>query len=64
MCGRSAPSAPAAPIPPPEQQDPGVTAARDAERMRRRTSASNTILTGPQGVTGAAPLQTKTLLGQ
>ena len=61
--GGGAPSLPPAAPPPPEQQDAGVTASRDAERMRRRSAASNTILTGPNGITGTAPTTTKTLLG-
>jgi hypothetical protein len=32
--------------------------------MRRRMAASNTILTGPQGVTAPATTSVKTLLGQ
>jgi hypothetical protein len=61
--GGGAPSLPPAAPPPPEQQDAGVTASRDAERMRRRSVASNTILTSATGVSGAAPTSTKTLLG-
>lgn len=63
MCGGGAPSAPVV-TPAPEEQDAGVVAARDAERQRRRQAASNTILTGAQGVTAPAPTVGKTLLGQ
>lgn len=62
-CGGEAPKLPAPAAPPPDAQDAGVVAARDAERLRRRASSSNTILTGPTGVTSAAPVQMKTLLG-
>jgi hypothetical protein len=64
MCQASSPKAPAPPPPPPEMQDAGVIEARDSERLRRRGAASSTLLTGPQGVTSAAPTATKTLLGQ
>ncbi len=63
-CGGGAPSPPPAAPPPPEQQDAGVVAARDSERLRRRMAASNTILTGPQGLSTSASTMTKTLLGQ
>ncbi len=64
MCSPSVPSAPPAPPPPPQQQDPAVVAARNAEQLRQRQAASNTILTGPQGVTAPATTAVKTLLGQ
>jgi hypothetical protein len=64
MCGGGIPSAPPAPPPPPQQQDAGVVAARNAEQLRQRQAVSNTILTGPQGVTAPATTATKTLLGQ
>jgi hypothetical protein len=63
MCSPSVPSAPPPP-PPPQQQDPAVVAARNAEQLRQRQAASNTILTGPQGVTAPATTAVKTLLGQ
>ncbi|QEM67585.1 hypothetical protein FO488_05075 [Geobacter sp. FeAm09] len=63
MCGGGVPSAPVV-TPAPEEQDAGVVAARDSERLRRRMAASNTILTGAQGVTTQAPTISKTLLGQ
>jgi hypothetical protein len=63
MCGGGAPQLPPAAPPPPESSDPAVTASRDAERKRRGAQDSNTILTSPMGVTGAAPTQLKTLLG-
>jgi hypothetical protein len=64
MCSPSIPSAPPAPPPPPQQQDPAVVAARNSEQLRQRQAASNTILTGPQGVTAPATTAVKTLLGQ
>lgn len=62
-CGGKAPVLPEKAPPPPEQQDAGVIEARDNERLRRRAQGSNTNLTSPAGVTTAAPVQTKTLLG-
>ncbi len=62
-CGGGAPSLPPVAPPPPEQQDPGVTAMRDAERLRRRGATSNTILTGGTGLSTTAQTTTKTLLG-
>lgn len=62
--GGGSPALPKAAPPPPDAQDSAVVASRDAERMRRRQAGSNTILTGPSGVTGQAPVATKTLLGQ
>jgi len=64
MCGGGVPSAPPAPPLPPQQQDPNVVAARNSEQLRQRQAASNTILTGPQGVTAPATTAVKTLLGQ
>jgi hypothetical protein len=63
MCGGGPPPAPGKPIPPPEEQDPGVTQARDAERARQRQISSNTVLTGAQGDTSKPNLAVKTLLG-
>lgn len=62
-CGGGAPKAPAPPAPPAEQSDAAVIAARDSERNRIRSSASNTILTGSQGVTAPASTAVKSLLG-
>ncbi len=62
-CGGGAPSAPPPPAPPPDSSDSGVIGARDAERKRKMASASNTVLTGAQGVTAPPPLAVKTLLG-
>lgn len=67
MGGGGAPAAPVAPAPPapaPQEQDAQVVASRDNERAARRRAASKTILTSNQGVTGAAPTQGKSLLGQ
>jgi hypothetical protein len=58
-------------LPPPLPPPPTLTDA-DAEDQRRlqrekerkRRGRSSTILTGPLGVTGPAPVQRKTLLGQ
>jgi len=62
-CGGGAPAAPAAAAPPPEQSDAGVIGARDAERARKRSATSNTILTGAQGVATPANVAVKSLLG-
>lgn len=63
MCFGSSPSTPQMPAPAPTEQSPSVTAAGDAERRRRRQQASNTILTGPQGVQQQPTTGIKTLLG-
>lgn len=63
MCSPSSPKPPPPAPPPPEMQDAGVVEARDSERLRRRGAISKTLLTGPQGVTSAAPTTMKTLLG-
>jgi len=58
------------PIPPvqepPELTDPAVEEARRKERelLRRRRGRGSTILTGGLGVTEAAPVARKTLLGE
>lgn len=62
-CGGGAPKAPEPAAPPPEQSDAAVIAARDSERNRIRSAASNTILTGSQGVTTPANTAVKALLG-
>jgi len=62
--GGSVPRNPPPTAPPPEQADPSIVAARDEERRRRRAAASNTILTGPSGLTAPAATQGKSLLGQ
>lgn len=60
------PKMPKAPPPPPapETTDADVVAAGDKERKRlaARAGRESTILTGPQGATGATTM-TKTLLG-
>lgn len=61
--GGGSPSVPAAAPPPPEEQDAAVMAGRDKERARRRAAGGSTMFTGPQGATGAAPVQAKTLFG-
>lgn len=65
--GGSAPKPPPPPPPPPQapqEQDAAVVESRDNDRARRRAAGSKTIQTSSQGVTGAAPTQAKTLLGQ
>ena len=62
--GGSSPKAPPPAAAPPEEQDASVIASRDAERQRRRAAAGSTVFTGPQGATGQAPVQAKTLFGQ
>ncbi len=62
--GGSSPSVPPPASPPPEEQDAAVMAGRDKERARRRAAGGSTMFTGPMGVTGAAPVQAKTLFGQ
>ncbi|GKX40044.1 hypothetical protein [Pectobacterium versatile] len=68
MCMSSGPkmSAPAPVAQAPQEQDAAVVSARDDETRRRRAAAgrSSTLLTGAQGVTGAATTGSKTLLGQ
>lgn len=62
MCGPKKPKV-EQPTPAPQESDADVISARDAERKRRRAAASDTLLTGSQGVTGAANTDTKQLLG-
>lgn len=52
--------------PPTDDSDPALEAAREEERRRNalRRGRASTILTGPQGLAGTAPVQKKTLLGQ
>lgn len=61
-CGGGTPKVKEA-APPAEDSDASVIAARDQERQRRRTAASNTILTGAQGDTSQASTAVKSLLG-
>lgn len=64
MCSSSrAPRAqPVLPEAPTMPDDPSRTGTED-ERRRRRAAANSTILTGPQGVQGAASTESKMLLG-
>jgi hypothetical protein len=62
-CFGGSPSTPALPAPAPTEQSAAVTQAGDAERRRKRQAASNTILTGPQGVPLQPTTGIKTLLG-
>lgn len=57
---RPQPRLPEAPTPPSTSAE-GST--EEQARRRRRAAAGNTILTGPQGETGAANVERKTLLG-
>ena len=63
MCFGGSPSAPPAPAPAPQANDPSVTIARDAERRRQRAAGSQTILTGPQGTAAPPTTAGKSLLG-
>ena len=60
------PPLPAPPPPPPTPADPAVAkAATDAmSRAKAAAGYGSTILTSPQGVSGAANTALKTLLGQ
>lgn len=60
------PPAPASPPPPIDDTDVRLEAAREEERQRqaKKKGRASTILTGPQGLAGPAPVQRKTLLGQ
>lgn len=70
MCG-GAPSTPTPPPPPaapprqPRLADEGVRKAREDAKKRNRMAGarSQTLLTGPQGLTTTANTQKKTLLG-
>lgn len=62
--GAKSPAVPPPAPPAPESADASVVAARDDERLRRRAAAGTTIFSGPQGATGTAPVQAKTLFGQ
>ena len=57
---------PAPPPAPVEREDPAVAEARRREVVDRRRlrGRGSQILTGPQGVTEAAPTARKVLLGQ
>jgi hypothetical protein len=55
-------STPPMPAPSPQQADPAVALAGDAERRRRAAAASNTQLTGPNGIMPQTGGQ-KSLLG-
>lgn len=60
-----APAPPAAPLPG-ATDAPEIEAAKAEEREKqaKKKSRFSTILTGPQGLAGTAPVQRKTLLGQ
>lgn len=67
MCGGGKPKTPPPPPPLPEAPqlpDQEVRRASDDSARRRRAGVQSTILTGAQGVTGAAATGQKTLLGQ
>lgn len=69
MCIGGSPTPPAAPTPPPPvvtEQEQAIVDSRDRERKRRQTVAgqASTMLTGSEGVTEAAPIAQKKLLGQ
>jgi hypothetical protein len=59
------PDMPKAPGAAPTAQSPDVLAAREDEKKRRALAAgqNSTILTGPEGLSGAATTGQKTLLG-
>lgn len=65
----SSPKAPAAPAPLPPPPPPVARSAREQPggqpgRRTGRQRRQQTILTGPLGLTGEAPIQRKTLLGE
>ena len=62
-CFGGSPSSAPIPTPAPQQADPSVKLAEDEARRRQRAAASNTMLTGPMGVTAAKTMQPKSLLG-
>ena len=66
MSSPSIPAPPPAPAPPPVDDSAELEAARQAERERqmKKRGRASTLLTGPQGLAGTAPVQKKTLLGQ
>lgn len=63
MCFAKTPKV-VAPAATPQESDPAVVKARDAEMIRRRAAASNTNLTGGMGLTNTATTQVKTMMGQ
>ena len=66
IVGSSKPKLPDPAPPPPQREDPDVQAARERELERNRLARGRrtTLLTGGEGVTEAAPVARKTLLGQ
>lgn len=60
------PPKPADPIPPPTLEDPAVEEARRKElaAARKARGRATSLLTGGQGVEGAAPTERTTLLGR
>ena len=50
--------------PPPTDADVDEQRRLQREKERKRRGRSSTILTGPLGVAGQAPIRKKTLLGQ
>lgn len=56
-------STPPMPAPAPQQLSGDVQAMADKERELRRAAASNTLLTGPAGVTMPPNMMGKSLLG-
>jgi len=61
--GGATPTTPAQAKPLPQEADTAVMATRDEERIRKRAAAGTTVFTGPQGATGTAAIQAKTLFG-
>ena len=62
-CFGGSPSAPPLPTPAPTMQSSAVAGEAEADRLRKRKAASNTLLTGSQGVQTQPVTERKTLLG-
>jgi len=63
MCFGGSPSTPPVPAPAPQQAQGDVQVANMQAQQRQRAAASNTLLTGPQGVTTMYPMLGKSLIG-
>ena len=61
MC--SAPNIPPPPPPPQEQKQPDTSTLTDKAKRNRAGIMGGSLLTGPSGVTSAAPTAKTTLLG-
>jgi hypothetical protein len=63
QCFGGSASTPPTPAPAPQQAQGNVQATMELAKQRQRAAASNTILTGGQGVTMMPQLSGKSLLG-